>query len=129
VRSCSDEEFGAKVCASFIFSYRTYCARRIWHDLLAGGLSCGLNRVERLMRVHGLKARPRRRGLPKDEGQRSGIADNVLDRQFTADGPNQKWVAELASPPFGSPKSGPPKAGSMSQPSSTSSHAAWLDGR
>ena len=26
---------------------------------------------------------------------RSVIADNVLDRQFTADGPNQKWVADF----------------------------------
>ncbi|NLR73017.1 IS3 family transposase [Novosphingobium sp. ERN07] len=91
----SGEDVGARVRASFISSYRTYGARRVWHDLLAEGLSCGLHRVERLMRAHGLKARPRRRGLPKDEGQRSVIAGNVLDRQFTADGPNQKWVADF----------------------------------
>ncbi|MEN3748767.1 IS3 family transposase [Sphingomonas sp. HF-S3] len=95
VRSRSDEAFGAKVRASFISSYRTYGARRVWHDLLAEGLSCGLHRVERLMRAQGLKARPRRRGLPKDEGQRSVIAGNVLDRQFTAAAPNQKWVADF----------------------------------
>ena len=40
-------------------------------------------------------ARPRRRGLPKDNGKRSVIADNVLDRQFAADRPNQKWVADF----------------------------------
>jgi putative transposase len=90
VRSRSNAELGAKVRASFISSYRTYGARRVWHDLLAEGLSCGLHRVERLMRLHGLKARPRRRALPKDEGQRSMIADNVLDRQFSADAPNRK---------------------------------------
>ena len=94
-RARSDEEFGARVRASFISSYRTYGARRVWHDLLAEGLSCGLHRVERLMRVHGLKARPRRRGLPKDEGIRSVIAGNVLDRQFTAEAPNQKWIADF----------------------------------
>ena len=86
---------GAKVRASFIGSYRTYGARRVWHDLLAEGLSCGLHRVERLMRQQALKARPRRRGLPKDDGERSVIAGNVLDRQFTADAPNQKWVADF----------------------------------
>ena len=43
----------------------------------------------------GLRARPRRRGLPKDHGDRSVIAGNVLDRQFTADRPNQKWVADF----------------------------------
>ena len=47
------------------------------------------------MRVHGLMARPRRRGLPKDHGERSVIAGNVLDRQFSADAPNQKWVADF----------------------------------
>ena len=81
--------------ASFISSYRTYGARRVWHDLLAEGLSCGLHRVERLMRLHGLIARPRRRGLLKDHGDRSVIAGNVLDRQFSADAPNQKWVADF----------------------------------
>ena len=47
------------------------------------------------MRVQAMRARPRRRGLPKDHGQRSVIADNVLDRQFQADAPNQKWVADF----------------------------------
>lgn len=86
---------GEKVRASHVGSYRTYGARRVWHDLLADGISCGLHRIERLMREQGLRARPRRRGLPKDHGERSVIAGNVLDRQFTADRPNQKWVADF----------------------------------
>lgn len=48
------------------------------------------------MRMHGLKARPRRRSIPKDEGVRSVVAHNVLDRQFTENAPNQKWVADFA---------------------------------
>jgi len=94
-RSISDEVVGAKVRASFLTSYRTYGSRRVWHDLLAEGISCGLHRVERLMQLQGLKARPRRRGLPKDAGERSSAAPNVLDRQFAADRPNQKWVADF----------------------------------
>ena len=45
----------------------------------------------------GVAARPRRRALPKDDGERSGsaIAPNVLDRQFTADQPNRKWIADF----------------------------------
>lgn len=94
-RARTDEALGAKVRASFLNSYRTYGARRVWHDLLAEGLSCGLHRVERLMRQQALKARPRRRGLPRDNGERSVIAGNVLDRQFTAEAPNRKWVADF----------------------------------
>jgi putative transposase len=62
-RSRSDEELGAKVRASFVASDRTYGARRVWKDMLAEGLSCGLHRIERLMRLQALKARPRRRRL------------------------------------------------------------------
>ena len=67
----------------------------VWHDVLAEGIACGLHRIERLMKLNGLRARPRRRGLPKDEGHRSVIADNLLDRDFQADQPNQKWLADF----------------------------------
>lgn len=94
-RSLQDESMSAKVRNSFVASDRTYGARRVWHDVLALGEHCGLHRIERLMQAQALRARPRRRGLPKDHGQRSAIADNVLDRQFQADAPNQKWVADF----------------------------------
>lgn len=94
-RSQADEVMGALVRQSFIGSDRTYGARRVWHDVLALGHHCGRHRIERLMREQALRARPRRRGLPQDRGQRSAIADNVLDRQFQADAPNQKWVADF----------------------------------
>ena len=44
------------------------------------------------MRSQALRARPRRRGLPLDKGERSTatVAANVLDRQFEATAPNQK---------------------------------------
>jgi putative transposase len=96
-RSRSDEELGAKVRASFLASDRTYGARRVWHDLLAEGISCGLHRIERLMRLQALKARPRRRRLPPDLGERqsSAVAPNVLDRGFEASAPNRKWIADF----------------------------------
>jgi putative transposase len=80
---------------SFIASDRTYGARRVWFDVLELGYECGLHRIERLMRAQALRARPRRRGLPQDKGERSVIAGNVLDREFTAAAPNQKWVADF----------------------------------
>lgn len=94
-RSRSDQTFGQQARTSFLDSDRTYGARRVWRDLLATGHVCGLHRVERLMRLQGLRARPRRRGLPQDMGERSQAAPNVLDRQFAATAPNQKWVADF----------------------------------
>jgi len=96
-RSRSDEELGAKVRASFLASDRTYGARRVWHDLIEDGAACGLHRIERLMHQQGLKARPRRRRLPPDLGERQAgaIAPNVLDRSFEAAAPNRKWIADF----------------------------------
>ena len=49
------------------------------------------------MRANAMKARPRRRHLPPDTGERvaAAIAPNVLDRQFHATSPNSKWIADF----------------------------------
>jgi putative transposase len=96
-RSRSDEAVGQKVKASFLASDRTYGARRVWRDLLADGVECGPHRIERLMRLQALRARPRRRRLPKDGGDRqlTHVPANLLDRQFVAERPNQKWIADF----------------------------------
>jgi putative transposase len=95
-RSRDDERLGRAARQSFLDSDRTYGARRVWRDVLVTGSNCGLHRIERLMQAQALRARPRRRGLPLDRGERSlAPAANVLDRQFEAAGPNQKWVADF----------------------------------
>jgi putative transposase len=96
-RDRADAAIGAEVRGSFLLSDRTYGARRVWRDVLAAGFACGLHRVEKLMRLQALKARPRRRRLPIDSGLRStaAIHPNTLDRQFTADAPNRKWAADF----------------------------------
>jgi putative transposase len=96
-RSRSDEAVGRQVRASFLASDRTYGARRVWRDVLAEGVECGLHRIEQLMRLQALRARPRRRRLPKDEADRqsAAVASNLLDRQFAAELPNQKWIADF----------------------------------
>ncbi len=96
-RARRDEVLGAKIQTSFLQSDRTYGARRVWHDLLAEGEACGLHRIERLMRRHALRARPRRRQVPADPGTRvpRAVSPNVLNRQFEAPAPNLKWVADF----------------------------------
>jgi putative transposase len=42
-RSRDDEEIGTKVRVSFVGSARTYGARRVWRDVLAEGIDCGLH--------------------------------------------------------------------------------------
>ena len=94
-REIHDAKLVTAIETSFKASDRTYGARRVWRDVLEEGFACGLHRIERLMRINALRARPRRRGKPKDDGERSVIADNILDRDFQADRPNQKWLADF----------------------------------
>ena len=94
-REIHDAKLVTAIETSFKASDRTYGARRIWRDVLEEGLTRGLHRIERLMRINALRARPRRRGKPRDNGERSVIADNILDRDFQADRPNQKWLADF----------------------------------
>ena len=96
-RSRRHEVLSAKIRTSFVDSDRTYGARRVWHDVLAAGIECGLHAIERLMRQNGLRARPRRRRLPTDQGDRptAALSANVLDRSFEAPAPNRKWVADF----------------------------------
>jgi putative transposase len=86
---------------SFAASDRTYGSPRILHDLQTAGEICSVNRVARLMQAAGIKARHKRRRLP---GQRvsavHSVAPNLLERQFQASGPNQKWAADFT---YGTP--------------------------
>ncbi|MEQ0777264.1 IS3 family transposase [Paraburkholderia tropica] len=96
-RSQENVRLARLVRESFELSDKTYGSPRIWHDLRAAGERCGVNRVARLMQQAGLQARQRRRRMPGNSGAAAahGIAPNYLQRQFEADAPNRKWVADF----------------------------------
>ena len=96
-RSRENRQLLVQVRTSFEESDRTYGSPRVWRDLRAWGYRCGRHRVARLMLAAGLQARRKRRRLPSDMGPRpeSSIAPNLLDRQFEASAPNQRWVADF----------------------------------
>lgn len=86
-----------RIRESFEASDRTYGSPRVWRDLHEWGEACSENRVARLMQAAGLQARRKRRRSPTDTGVRPehSIAANMLERQFEADAPNRKWVADF----------------------------------
>ncbi len=96
-RGRTDREILRTIRASFELTDGTYGARRMLDDVRDAGHVCGRQRVARLMRSAAMRARPRRRARPTDNGVRAlhAVAPNVLDRQFTATAPNQKWVADF----------------------------------
>jgi putative transposase len=96
-RAQRNRELTQQIRTSFEQSDRTYGSPRVWRDLRAWGYACGEHRVARLMRAAGLQARGKRRRMPFDVGPRPehSIAPNLLDRQFQAAAPNQRWVADF----------------------------------
>jgi len=62
------------------------------------GIRCGRHRVARLMRAHGLQGCHKRRRRPVTTQPGPGpVAANVLNRDFTAERPNQKWVTDITA--------------------------------
>jgi transposase InsO family protein len=90
-----DLELRILVRAFFEKSRRTYGSPRILEDLAEAGHCVGRNRVIRIMQQEQLRARARKRfacTTMSDHGQ--PVASNVLDRQFEASAPNQRWVGD-----------------------------------
>ena len=81
----------------FETSRRTYGSPRIYAILRRHGWLCGHNRVARLMHLHGIVARRRHRRFPITTQRQPGIvpAPNLLNRDFSADQPNRKWVTDI----------------------------------
>jgi len=90
-----DRHLTVLVRASFATSKGRYGSPRIHRDLEEQGEHVSRKRLVRLMRADGLRARVRKRfkcTTMSDHDQ--PVATNLLDRQFTAPAPNQRWVGD-----------------------------------
>ena len=77
-------------------SRRTYGSPRVHAELRAEGVVCNRKRVARLMRQEGIQGRrKRRKAATTDSKHPYPIAPNLLNRQFEAQAPNEKWVADI----------------------------------
>jgi putative transposase len=78
-------------------SRKTYGSPRLHVVLRRQGVVCGRNRVARLMRLHGIVARKKRRYVPQTTQRQAGVipAPNRLNQDFSAAAPNQKWVSDF----------------------------------
>jgi putative transposase len=81
----------------------TYGAPRIHAELQQDGQRVGRKRVARLMRASSVVGVSRRRSFHTTRRDpRARPAPDLVDRQFTADGPNQVWVADITYIPTSS---------------------------
>ena len=94
-RATRDRQLKVLVHASFAASQQRYGSPRVHRDLLAQQERVSRKRVIRLMQEGGLRARRRKRfrcTTMSDHDQ--PVAANLLDRQFTAAAPSQRWVGD-----------------------------------
>jgi len=81
---------------SYRASRGTYGSPRITEDIRDTGLQCGDNRIARLMRINGIAAKTRRRFKATTNSRHClPVSPNLLNRHFTADGPNKVWTSDI----------------------------------
>lgn len=81
---------------SYFESQRIYGHRKVHMDLVEEGIFCCRETVRRIMRDIGLYSRIKRKFVVTTNSDHMlSIAENILNRDFTADAPNLKWVADI----------------------------------
>jgi putative transposase len=87
----------AHIRSAFALSNETYGSPRMVRELQDTGLEVGRRRIARLMRENGLKARQKHRfKRTTDSYHGFPVAPNLLDQDFSAERPNQKWNADIS---------------------------------
>ncbi len=95
-RSQEDQRLVVEIKAIHQESRRTYGAPRIHHELQERGVRCSRKRVARLMRLHGVRAKQKRRFKATTDSRHSlPVAENVLGRAFTPSAPDGVWAADI----------------------------------
>ncbi len=68
----------------------------MWKELLARGIRVGKDRVQRLMQLHGIKARSKRKFVVTTDSRHDlPVAPNLLERDFHPSTPDRVWSGDI----------------------------------
>ena len=96
--SREDAHLAEQVKIAFQDNRGVYGSPRVHAELQAQGISCGRKRVARLMREQGLAARKAaHRTVTTHSDPAAQVAPHLLGRDFHAEKPDTKWVADTTS--------------------------------
>ena len=96
-RQLDDMVLLAHVRAAFRRSRESYGAERVHHELAENGIEVGRHRVARLMRGNGLSPKRKQKFKKTTDSQHNkAVASNLLDQNFSAEAPNEKWAADIS---------------------------------
>ena len=96
-RAQADQLLVARIREEFRASQHTYGSPRIHVALQQKGTRCGRNRVRRLMRLYGMRARPTSRRYPRttQRDPQAIPAPNLLCQEFASPAPDRKWLSDI----------------------------------
>jgi putative transposase len=96
-RSLENSLLDKKIAVIFKAHHGRYGAKRITAQLRDDGETCQKNRVARRMRYLGLYAKAKKKfKVTTDSKHNLPVAENLLNRDFSATAPNQKWVGDIS---------------------------------
>jgi transposase InsO family protein len=100
-RALRDTELRSRIRDIHAKSRGTYGSPRVHAQLRKDDVRAGKARVERLMREDGLRGKVKRRfRVTTDSEHVLPVAPNILDRQFSVEGPDQVWVGDITYIPL-----------------------------
>jgi len=93
-----DHQLAERIQMAYTANRKVYGSPRLHAELKEQGISCSRRRVARLMREMGLTPhRPGHRTLTTHSDPAARVAANLLNRDFTASRPNEKWAADITA--------------------------------
>ena len=95
-RTQRDAWLKAQIRRVWIANFSVYGPRKVWRQLTREGITVARCTVERLMRDLGLQGAVRgRRFKTTIPAETTARPSDLVNREFTATGPNELWVADL----------------------------------
>ncbi len=92
-----NELLDIKIIATFKAHKGRYGAKRMTDELHADGETCGKNRVAKRMNHLDLRAKAKKKfKMTTDSKHHLPVAPNLLNRDFCAGAPNQKWCGDIS---------------------------------
>jgi putative transposase len=95
-REMANRKLFKKIEAVYNDNHGVYGSPRIYKELKDQGVACSENRIARLMRLRGLQAKQTKRFKTTTKRNKAHpAAPNLLKREFEAERPDRKWLADI----------------------------------
>ena len=95
-RSISDDALLVHIRAVHGETKGEYGWPRVWKELLARGIRVGKGRIQKLMQLHGIKARAKRKYKATTDSNHSlAVAQNLVNRDFKPEAPDRVWSSDI----------------------------------